>query len=614
MFAGKDRKHRRKARIVIPTAAVALAVGVAGAFLLAPAQATEPQPLASAARPSVASVAQLTARVTDAVRADAVDVSASRKTELSAKTGTAKAGTATSGTAKTGAVTGKVDPKIIGGVTTSITSAPWMAQLWYYDDKGTANTVDDDSFFCGATVVAPTKVITAAHCAVGTNWNKFGAVIVGTSQLPTTDANGNTDFHGGTVVGVWRQWVNPTYNDPKIDNDIAILTLGVPVKATPLPVTKSTDTTSYKAGTQAKVYGWGRTSSTSDDISETLRTATLPVNADATCTSAYGSDYIKGHMICAGKPASGSDTGTVSACNGDSGGPLVVGGKLVGVVSWGVEDCVEAGAYSVFTKVSTYVGQLNMRIDDANLSADNKSDLFVRTSGGTGYEYDSKGTTFAAKQNLGSWSGYNVVLQTDLNRDDFEDFVLRATDGTISWLHYTPSSDKWVTTKLFTGWKTRVAIITPGDVTGDAKPDLLSIDTAGALYLYPGNGNGGFGTRTTINKSGWTQYNSVVGHGDFTGDGQVDLIAKGKNKIVYLYKGTGSASAPFSARVQVRTGWSYDKLVTTGDQTNDGIADLLVRDTGGVLWLYKGTGKATTGIWADRIRIGGGWNQYNVFG
>ncbi|MFJ2648627.1 trypsin-like serine protease [Streptomyces sp. NPDC087420] len=608
--AGKDRKHRRKARIVIPTAAVALAVGVAGAFMLAPAQATEPQPgLPDVARHSGPTVAQLTARVTDAVQADAVDVAVSSKTPLSAKTGTAD-----TGTANTGTVTGKVDPKVIGGVNTSITSAPWMAQLWYYDDKGTTRTSDDDSFFCGGTVVAPTKVITAAHCAADTNWNKFGAVIVGTSQLPTTGANGKTDFHGGTVVGVWRQWVNPSYNSAKIDNDIAVLTLGVPVKVTPLSVTKSTDTTSYKAGTQAKVYGWGRTTSTTQDISETLRTATLPVNSDATCTSAYGRDFIKGHMVCAGKPASGSDAGTVSACNGDSGGPLVVAGRLVGVVSWGVEDCVEAGAYSVFTKASTYVGQLNMRTDDANLSADNKADLFARTSGGTGYEYDSKGTTFAARQNLGSWSGYNVALQTDLNRDDVEDFILRATDGTVYWFHYSPSSSKWIRSKLFTGWKTRVAIITPGDVTGDAKPDLLSVDTAGALYLYPGKGNGTFGTRATLGKSGWTQYNSVVGHGDFNNDGFADLIVKAKTKIVYLYKGTGSATKPFASRVQLRTGWTYNKLITTGDVTGDGIADLLARDTGGVLWLYKGTGKATSGIWADRVKIGTGWSQYNLFG
>ena len=40
-----------------------------------------------------------------------------------------------------------------------------MAQLWYYDDNGTPDDATDDTgFFCGGTVVAPTKILTAAHC------------------------------------------------------------------------------------------------------------------------------------------------------------------------------------------------------------------------------------------------------------------------------------------------------------------------------------------------------------------------------------------------------------------------------------------------------------------
>ncbi|WP_308402864.1 hypothetical protein [Streptomyces sp. AC550_RSS872] len=41
-------------------------------------------------------------------------------------------------------------------------------------------------------------------------------------------------------------------------------------------MTTSRGTASYAAGTSAKVYGWGRTSSAGQDISGTLKTATLP--------------------------------------------------------------------------------------------------------------------------------------------------------------------------------------------------------------------------------------------------------------------------------------------------------------------------------------------------
>ncbi|MFD8994466.1 hypothetical protein [Streptomyces abikoensis] len=39
-------------------------------------------------------------------------------------------------------------------------------------------------------------------------------------------------------------------------------------------------------------------------------------------------------------------------------------------------------------------------------------------------------------------------------------------------------------------------------------------------------------------------------------------------------------------------------------------ADLLARDKSGVLWLYKGNGQQTDPF-ESRVRIGGGWDQYN---
>ena len=100
----------------------------------------------------------------------------------------------------------------------------------------------------------------------------------------------------------------------------------------------NTDTALYAPGTQAKVYGWGRTTSTSDDISTTLRSATIPIVSDAACRDSYGSNYfVAGHMVCAGKTGA-TDAETTGSCNGDSGGPLVIGGKLASIVSSGIEE------------------------------------------------------------------------------------------------------------------------------------------------------------------------------------------------------------------------------------------------------------------------------------
>lgn len=606
--------RRRGGRIGPLLAAVGVAVALTGTLLTSSAGAATSQPAPQRAEPAVRTVSQarLTERLAAAVASDRAPAAAERagKARDAARNATAagRATTALVGGAETNSgASGKVGALVIGGTTTTVSSAPWMAQLWYYD----ANT--GDGFFCGGAVVSPTKILTAAHCVKGYKWAAHGVVVTGATKLP--DANGTTT---GQVSPVLRQWSHPSYKN--LDNDIAVLTLANPVKAKPIRMTTAGDTASYTAGTKGKVYGWGRYSSLSEDISGTLRTATMPIQADSKCRAYYGAEYVKGHMVCVGTPATGSDTGTVSACNGDSGGPLVVKDRIVGVVSWGVEDCVEAGAHSVFTKVTTYVGAAWAAIDDANLSyEDNKADLFVRkASTKVGYEKDSKGTSFGARQSLGKFTGVNLVLQTDLDGDSVQDLVYRRSDnGHVYWSYYDWTSG-WRTKKIFSNWKTRTRIVTPGDLTGDYKADLISVDKAGKAWLYPGKGNGTFASRVRIGSgTGWNGYNMVRGKGDLTGDGRADILARHrKTGAIYLYKGTGKASSPFSARVKVRT-WknsTYNAFDAVGDVNGDGKADFLARTPGGRLYLYKGTGKANSKIFAERKSVGTDFKQYDIFG
>lgn len=595
--ARKGAGHRRRRRGPIVAGVAALGAGAAGVLLMVPAHAgstVQPPVFHAAAHPKAPAKAELSARVAGAVKADHTRTRAS----LSAPTGTSDTST-------------KIDPKIIGGTTTTISTAPWMAQLWYYDDKGTASTSDDLGFFCGGTVVSPTKILTAAHCVHGYDWFDYGGVITGTDQLPTTDTAGNTDYHGGAVTGVWRQWNHPSYSSVTYDNDVAVLTLFEPVTAKPLPLTTADDSASYVTGTSATLYGWGRTSSTTQDLSQTLKKAVLPIASNSACSAEYGTDFVSGHMICAGTPATGSDTGTTSACNGDSGGPLVVNGRIIGVVSWGVQDCVAQGAYSVFSRVSAFAGAIDPRLDDTNITGDDKADLFAVTPAGDGFVYESTGANFAPRAEWGSFAGVTLARQADFNRDDYQDLLIRTTDGELSFLD---GSGNGAQVLIGGGWNSMKSIVVPGDLNGDGWTDLVGTDTGGTSWLYPGNGKGTFGTRTKIG-TGWSIFNGAIyGKGDLTGDGRADMVARDSSGALWLYKGTGNAAAPWAARTEVGTGWNtYTAFAAVGDITGDGHADLLGRDSTGVLWLYKGTGSASA-PYAARVRIGSGWNTYNMFG
>ncbi|GHH44181.1 secreted trypsin-like serine protease [Streptomyces umbrinus] len=496
-------------------------------------------------------------------------------------------------------------PFIIGGGETTIASAPWMVQLGY-SDPATGN-----GYFCGGTLVAPNKVLTAAHCVAGLDWVSNGAVLAGTTDLD--------DYATGTPAGVYRQWTHPRYNEATAQNDIAVLTLDRPLEQQWLRLAASDDSALYKAGTAATVYGWGLTSGAEDaTLSTKLKKASLPLVADSTCNSAMqavlGDDeFIEGSMTCAGTPATGADEGTNSPCNGDSGGPLVVGNKIVGIVSWGVAGCTGKGAYPVFTKVSSYTWAAQPRVDDTDLTYDGRADLLARTPSGGLFQQDSKGTSLAQRAYQGNgWQTATWVLQADLDRDFYQDLIVRdKTDGKLYRSYMDHAAGDWTWMQISSVWGGYKSYAIPGDMTGDARPDLLAVDADGSVYLYPGRGNGEFYGKVKVVSGSWKNV-KIFGHGDLSGDGKPDLLVRSTDGTLWLYRGTGKEKTPWSARIKARTGWNFTSYVSNGDVTGDGVADIMARDSGGTLWLYRGTNKASSDLFATRTSLGTGFNQYNL--
>ncbi|MBX7549234.1 serine protease [Streptomyces sp. NPDC004232] len=216
---------------------------------------------------------------------------------------------------------------IVGGTTTTTAAYPFVMQI----------TDASGNQFCGGTLVAANKVVTAAHCMAGESASSV-RVVGGRTFLNGTD---------GTVSNVSKIWTNPNYTDATQGNDVSVLTLSTSMPYTAAKYVSASDTGVYGAGASARILGWGTTSENGSSSNQ-LRTATVPLVADSSCKSSYGSDFVQSDMVCAGYASGGTDT-----CQGDSGGPLLIGGVLAGITSWG-EGCAEAGYPGVYTRLATF--------------------------------------------------------------------------------------------------------------------------------------------------------------------------------------------------------------------------------------------------------------------
>ncbi|ASN20921.1 hypothetical protein CGK93_15465 [Arthrobacter sp. YN] len=191
----------------------------------------------------------------------------------------------------------------------------------------------------------------------------------------------------------------------------------------------------------------------------------------------------------------------------------------------------------------------------------------------------------------------------DYTGDAKNDVVARDNSGTL-WLYPGNGSGGWLAQRsLGTGWNSLNAIVPTKDFNGDGRSDVLARDTNGVLWLYPGNGSGGLQTRVQAGTA-WSGKTLILAPGDFSGDGKADVLARDSAGILWLHRGNGTGG--FASSAQVGTGWnSMNAILSTGDFNGDSKTDVLARDTSGILWLYPGNG---TGGWLSRVQVGSGWS------
>ncbi|HUG84470.1 MAG TPA: serine protease, partial [Euzebya sp.] len=236
------------------------------------------------------------------------------------------------------------DYQIVSGTPAPDGAYPWMAAF-----------LQDGGQVCGASVIAASWILTAAHCVVdnrgqpsaqpgavsfvvnSTNWTQPGQTLTAAQIIP-----------------------HPNYDPTTTNNDVALIRVNEAAQVTPVRLAGAGDAALEAPPSTPRVIGYG-TIRSDGPASETLLQVDIDVVDNATCANSY--PQLNGvTMLCAGNPSTDSNNPGRDSCQGDSGGPLFAeadGGQVqIGVVSFGGECGVNDPG--VYARVSTFLDWIQM--------------------------------------------------------------------------------------------------------------------------------------------------------------------------------------------------------------------------------------------------------------